>query len=139
MTVLLDDEGVELIRELEEALAAARETNRKLHRRVQYAEGPLLRRAQKAETSAAFWLERRKHYGREAASLRRRLAKMQNAGLEQHAAQAIKDGPDAPLTGGSIEARLRYALQIIAGGDGDAQVIAQQTLDGEDEADALDS
>jgi hypothetical protein len=56
----------------ESARDEARATNRELHRRLQAAEGPTIRRAEKAEAAAAFWLNRRKFYGGRAAAERRR-------------------------------------------------------------------
>lgn len=94
-------------------LDKARATNRELHRRLQAVEGPMLRRAEKAEAAAAFWLHRRKFHGERAAAERRRAiaAEAAHAGLlslviRLHREGVLSEGQVATATGlGRVEVR----------------------------------
>lgn len=83
-----------------------KETNRKLHRRMQIVEGPMAARVERGEREAAFWLEARKEAGRRAsyALFRANRAEAEAARLTSKLAQAE----------GEIATMRRDASKVIA-------------------------
>ncbi|MHC2016367.1 hypothetical protein [Methylobacterium sp. CM6247] len=99
-----------------------KETNRKLHRRMQIVEGPMAARVARGEREAAFWLEARKEAGRRAsyALFRANRAETEAARLTSKLAQAE----------GEI-ATMRAGLEAIAARDHWGAIKGQEPMGAE--------